>query len=331
MNSSGLVLADSWGREMGTRSAYMQSYAIRENTLNGIGGGTLNSENLGNNFRQWRDHQAAILQMQFQGMLINLIKYSNVPPTLNTAQLEIMLRSLGGGVCVGKDELGDLVILNRSDDLGWNYYGTAIPFFDQENYLSDKKVITNRNLKGDYVVFYNKLTFNDFYSTDYQIIEHYSGLLADIKATERMSIMQARTPMIIKSNKNGVTSQILMQKIYSGELAIDIDMQSDFENQLKSLPLNFPDRTQSMQNAYRNTLNEMLTLFGIYNNPETKKERLTAGESSANNHVIEAMGDIYFDARRQAVDLLNLAFGTKIEVQWNSTVATAFRDMITRR
>ncbi|MDU6788094.1 MAG: hypothetical protein E6422_08150, partial [Veillonella sp.] len=73
--------------------------------------------------------------------------------------------------------------------------------------------------------------------------------------------------------------------------------------------------------------NEMLTLFGIYNNPEQKKERMIDREASSNNHVIEGMGDIYFNARQHAVDLLNLAFGTDIKVQWNSTVASMFRDL----
>ncbi|WP_456301011.1 hypothetical protein, partial [Hafnia paralvei] len=99
------------------------------------------------------------------------------------------------------------------------------------------------------------------------------------------------------------------------------------QDKLAKVDLSVPDRTSSLQTAYRNTTNEMLTLFGVYNNPDQKKERMISGEASANNHVIEGMGDIYYNARRHAINLLNLAFGTEIEVQWNSTVATMFRNI----
>lgn len=327
-NNSVIKIYDKYGVETGQHSTFLKTYGARQEVILGILDETSTDNNMSNDFKEFERMQAEILKVQFQDMLINLFTYTNVPPTLNIAQLETTLRSFGGGVCVGKDDSGDIVILGRSDELGYNVYGDIMPsYFDSSNYLSNKKVITPRNLNGDYVAFYNKQSFLDFYSTDFQIVNHYCKMLATIKATERMNWLQMRSPYIIKGQKNGVNSQILLQKILSGEIAIDVDMDANIEGKIAKVDLSVPDRTSSLQTAYRNTTNEMLTLFGVYNNPDQKKERMISGEASANNHVIEGMGDIYYNARRHAVNLLNLAFGTEIEVQWNSTVATMFRNI----
>lgn len=320
---------DTYGMDTGQMSSFLQTYAGRQMMIEKVAGDSTSDQDLGNNFKEWERMTGNILKVQIHDMLVNLFNYKNVPPTLNTAQLETMLRQFGGGVCVGKDDLGDLVILGRADELGLNTYGTVVPsFFDNENnFMTNKKVITNRNLTGDYVVFYNKQSFSDFYSTDWRIVDHYANLLATIKATERMNILQMRSPYLFKGQKNGVNARIIMSKIYGGDLAIEMDQDFEMDGKLQKIDLNVQDRTGSLQQAYRNAFNEMLTLFGVYNNPEMKKERMISGEASANNHIIEGMGDIYFNARRHAVDLLNSAFGTEIEVEWNSTVATMFRQL----
>lgn len=319
-------LEDSWGYDTGVKAAYEQTYG---NARQEIGTVSTSDQNLGNNFKEFERMHTAILNMQIRDMLINLFEYENAPETLNTAQLEIMLRSFGGGVCVGKDYLGDLVILGRADELAFNYYGNVMPsIFDNQNeFLTNKKVITNRNLEGDFVVFYNKQSYLDFYSTDFAIVSHYAKLLATTKATERMNILQMRSPFFVKSPKNSMSGQIIQQKIMSGELFIDFDSDAEILDRMGKVDFNIPDRTSSLQQAYRNTFNELLTLFGVYNNPELKKERLTTGESSANNHIIEGMGDIYLNARRNAVELINLAFGTDIKVKWNSAVAEKMRNL----
>lgn len=320
-------LEDTWGYETGLASSFNNVMANRR--MNFYQGSSTSEDNSGNNYLQFESIQTNILIRQIKDMLINLFSYENVPSTLNIAQLETMLRQFGGGVCVGKDKLGDIVILGRADELGYNTYGNVIPsIFDANNsFLQNKRVITNRNLDGDYVVFYNKQSFDDFYETDYDIVTHYAKMLASIKATERMNIIQMRSPYIIKGKKNGVVGQVLQSKLQNGDLFIGVEDGSEFLEKIEKLDLNVTDRTPSLQNAYRNTYNEMLTLFGVYNNPEQKRERLIDKEASSNNHVIEAMGDIYFNARKHAVDLLNLAFGLNIKVKWNSTVATMFRDL----
>lgn len=326
-----MKIADSYGHRTGVQSAFEKTYAPRL-SLYDTNVNTTSNNNSGNDFIQFEKMHTAILNRQNKDMLINLFQYNKMPPTLNTAQLETMLRRMGGGVCVGHDDLGDLVILGQADGLGYNVYGNVVPsLFDGSNsYMSNKKMITNRNLKGDYVVFYNKQSYEDFYSTDFEIIEHYSALLATIKATERMNIIQMRVPYLYKGKKNSVVGNDVQAAYLSGDIFISVDENSDLENKLSKIDLRVDDRTSSLQMAYRNTFNEMLTLFGIYNNSEQKKERLTQGESSANNHVIEGMGDIYLNARRHAVDLLNSAFGYEIEVSWNSAVATMFRDLAKR-
>lgn len=321
-------ISDIWAYQTGLQGAFQQANAARL-SLSSSNVMTTSDQNLGNNFLQFERMHTAILTRQFKDMLINLFEYRNMPPTLNTAQLETLLRQFGGGVCVGKDNLGDLVVLGRAPSLGYNAYGDVIPGFDETTkHMINKKIITNRNLNGEYVVFYNKQSYEDFHSTDFEIIEHYAALLATIKATKRMNIIQMRVPYMLKGKKNGVVNQALMAAYLRGELFLEVDSAADPASNFSKLDFSVTDRTTSLHQTEKDEMNEMLTLFGIYNNSEQKKERLTQGESSANNHVIEGMGDIYLNARKHAVSLLNAAFGMEIEVGWNSSVATMFRDMV---
>lgn len=327
------MFKDTYARETGANSAYLKAYAQRSSVYQG--GSTTTEENWGNNFQAFERMHMALLTTQFRDLLVNLFRYDNLPPTVNGLQIEVMLRQSGGGVCVGLDELGDLVVLGRTDSLGYNVYGNVIPSFldNQNNFIINKQQVTHRSLsrpegqQGDFVVFYNKASYADFFSTDFDILDHYVKYLANIRATERMNTLQMRAPYVIKTKKGAIEAKLLKQIIFGGELAMDVDTDSDVLDRISKLDLNVTDRTSSLQNTYRTVMNEMLTLFGIYNNPESKKERLIDKEASSNNHVIESMGDIYFNARRDAVDLLNQRFGLDIKVSWNSTIATAFKNM----
>lgn len=324
-------IEDVWGHRTGVASSFRNVYAER---LYNYPSGTTSSDNQGNNFLEFEMMQTAILETQFQDMLVNLITYENVPPTFNTLQLETMLRQVGGGVCVGMNDLGELVVLGQSDELGYNNYGNVLPvFMDNNNSMKNRKLITPRNVntdEGDYVIFYNKQSFTDFYSTDFEIINHYCKLLATIKATERMNLLMFRLPYLIKGKKNGAFSKNFINRYMSGDIFIEIDEAVDIRNFIDKLDLNIPDRTGTCQKSYQNTLSEMITLFGVYNNPEHKKERLVSQEASANNHLIEAMGDIYFAPRRHACDLLNIRYDLDIKVKWNSSVASSFANIASK-
>lgn len=314
--------SDYWAHEKGLEEHFERSYSS-------IRGGSPMPQTGYNDFMAFEQNQFNIISRQNKDMLVNLIRYDNVPDTLNTAQLEIMLRSMGGIVCVGREKFtGDIVILDRNDEIGVNLYGGLIPgFFDSNSVLANKRVITDRNLGGDFVVFCNKQSLMDFHSSDFDIIDHYSSMLATIKATERMNWLQFRLPYLVQAPKNSMTGQTFMDKMQRGEMSIEIDSEVEFDKVLKKLDLRPTDQTISLQNAYRNTMNEMLTLFGVYNNPDQKAERKINAEQQSNNHIIEGMGDIYLNARRHSVELLNKAFGTEITVGWNSPVATMFRNM----
>lgn len=321
-----LQLFDKWGFETGRNSKYLQAFAARQNFYRGK---TVTDQNLANNFKEYERRQAWILINQIRDMLVNLFRYRDVPVSLNTAMLEMMLRQLAGGICVGKNEIGELVILGRADELGVNGYGSIIPstFDSGHMYLADKRVITPRNLDGDFVVFCNKQTATDFYSTDFSIVEHYCNEIANIKATARMNRIYMRAPWLLKSKKNSVEAQIIIQKILSGELVIEVDEDSNIEKDITKLELNTPVRLNDFRQEARSELYEMLNLFGIYNNPDLKKERMIDKEASANNHLTESMGDIYFNARRSAIDLINQRWGYDIKVEWNSTVANDLIDL----
>lgn len=125
-------LEDTWGYETGLASSFNNVMANRRRNF--YQGSSTSEDNSGNNYLQFESIQTNILIRQIKDMLINLFSYENVPSTLNIAQLETMLRQFGGGVCVGKDKLGDIVILGRADELGYNTYGNVIPsIFDANN------------------------------------------------------------------------------------------------------------------------------------------------------------------------------------------------------
>jgi hypothetical protein len=288
---------------------------------------------------QFEVNHANILSLQFRGMLPNLFGYLSTPTTFNTRQMEILLRSFaGGGVAIGLNQFDELVVLGTVSGIATNPYsefiGTTWDFSMSGDGVTGRYQITQRNInrvisgeldvmKG-FVVVTNKNTWLDWWQTDTQLIEHYAGLLAIIKTSERSNLIQARTPYIVKTSKDGIQAEIIKEKMLAGDLFFNVDSM-DFQSQIVPIPLNVPDKTATFQNSYSNTLNEMLTLLGIYNATESGMERLVAGQVSANSHITEVMGDIYLSARQKGIELCNLAFGTEMSVLYNQRVAQTFQ------
>ena len=69
-------------------------------------------------------------------------------------------------------------------------------------------------------------------------------------------------------------------------------------------------------------LNEFLSLMGIENSNEDKRERLVSNEVASNYGIVEINRNVYLNARREAVEKINRMFGRSIEVYFNSDVDT---------
>jgi hypothetical protein len=82
----------------------------------------------------------------------------------------------------------------------------------------------------------------------------------------------------------------------------------------------------NLQIAKSKIWNETMTLLGINNANQEKRERLVADEVSANDSQIMAVRNSSLSARQYAVELINKKYDLKVEVEWNETAPMGMTD-----
>lgn len=270
-----------------------------------------------------------------------LISYVNTPLTLDGLQSELLLRSWGGGgIALGHNEVGDFMVLGTVNGMtanpwsgflatSWDFKA-LLPSTDSSKYYQ----ITRQNLpqvqsgeldpRYGFVVLTNKNSYFNWFDTDFDLIDHYTGYLALIKRIERGNLIQSQTPNAITGVPEGVEQDMVRSKYLMGDIFWDIDVDGSAID-VSAMPLDVRDNTQRVQMAYKTNFNELLTLLGVYNATDQGMERMVAGQVSANNHVIELMGDTYLSGRQRGLYLANDAWGYEMDVIYNQRVAQTFK------
>jgi hypothetical protein len=82
----------------------------------------------------------------------------------------------------------------------------------------------------------------------------------------------------------------------------------------------------NLQIAKSKIWNETMTLLGINNANQEKRERLVADEVSANDSQIMAVRNSSLSAREYAVEQINSKYGLNVEVNWNESAPMGMTD-----
>ena len=150
------------------------------------------------------------------------------------------------------------------------------------------------------------------------IIFHYADKLSTIDRTVDINLMQQRIPFIVSASETQrKTAATMMRNWTEGELAIfttdginPMDMVQAFNTGISD------DLVLNTLLAKQKVWNECLTLLGINNANQDKRERLVSDEVAANDEQVEASRGMGLKTRQVAAEEINRMFKLNVRCEW---------------
>lgn len=263
----------------------------------------------------------------------NRFSWEGLPEEIDKRFLELELFRHALVVFFWDDEYDKYFALRGAGAGKWNMYDNPIDFRVIGNTMMNRTLKAGagqisapvdelsedaKNMEGCVPIWGNTLR-----TPDWDIVMLQSTKLAEIETTIEITLQAMRKPVLfaVDDNEKQTFMNIWRQhkegqpvifgtETLSGAIGDKIQM---FDLGVdKELVLN-------LQVAKSKIWNETMTLLGINNANQEKRERLVADEVSANDSQIMAVRNSAISARQYACDLINEKYGLKISVEWNDT------------
>jgi hypothetical protein len=259
---------------------------------------------------------------KFERLLRSLFKWNNLPKGVSQRFIEDKLFHNG------------LLIFYKSPKLGFYVITIATPIgFNAYEEPTAYKSITVNGL-SEYVPAIDCVPiWNDmFMESNVNNVNFFAKSLSNIKKTFDINLEQLKNPYLISCpDGQRTTVQAVMNKKTNGEPYILVDDSFDQLNRVNVFDLKIQSHLKELTEAKKEVMNEGLTFFGINNVNVVKAERLVTGEANQNNEEIDLNVGFMYEAREQAVKLINERFGLNIEVEINKDIEKEIQNFMSEK
>lgn len=241
----------------------------------------------------------------------NRFKWTNLPKSINPRFLELELFRHALAIFYWDKDFGCYLALAGSGNGGLNHYEEPVSYTTYGNkYIS-------KTLKGTDCV---PIWANMLRCPDLDIVTVYAQRLAELDATIRINSKNLRKSKVIIADENqrlswqNINRQIDegVEVIY-GTSALDITQAQVFD--FGSDPVGL----LNLMIAKSKLWNECMTMLGINNANQDKKERLVADEVAANDDQVFATRGIALNSRKLACEIINEKYrypdGSPLEIE----------------
>lgn len=246
-------------------------------------------------------------------LAVNTIEWTDLPDTIDTRYLEMILCNKGLAVFFKDQELDQYLALNVMISDKWNVY----------NIPTGREAYAVNGYHNKLDISNSVIIFNNYLHTPTIIdLEIYARKLYEVDRAIDVNIIGQKTPHIVKCSENQrlVLENLFMN--YQGNIPFIFgDKSMNFEN-LDTIDITTPYVTDKLQIARRQIFNDALTYLGIENNSNEKAERMVTNESLSNLGAIEAARKTRLNARQQACALINKMFGLNVSVKYRVPLTT---------
>ena len=248
-------------------------------------------------------------------LAINRFEWKGMPDEIDTRFLEFTLCRNALSVFFHDEQYGRYFALQGSGSGRWNMYDNPIAFTVVGNGMISRQLAAR-----DCVPIWG----NALRTPDADIIAIYSTKLAQVERTIEINLNAARMPFLITVEEGQrLTMENLMRQVMEGQPAI---FGSENMLQGKALAESIQlmntgidrDLVLNLQIAKSKMWNECMTLLGINNANQDKRERLVADEISANDSQISSVRAISLNARQQACDIINSKYALNVSCEWRA-------------
>lgn len=252
----------------------------------------------------------------------NRFNWVGLPDEIDKRFLELELFRRALTVFFWDDTYDRYFALRGSGAGKWNMYDNPVSF----NVIGNTMI--NRMLKaGDDCI---PIWANTMRTPDWDIVMLQSTKLAEVERTIEITLSLMRMPYIIGVDDNERLSFInMLRQVQEGQLAVfgTQGLTESIKDKVNLLDVGIDkEMVLNLQIAKSKIWNETMTLLGINNANQEKRERLVADEVSANDSQIMAVRNSSLSARVYAVELINKKFGLNIDVEWNESAPMGMTD-----
>lgn len=161
---------------------------------------------------------------------------------------------------------------------------------------------------------------------DWDIITIYAQRIAEMDRTIEINAEQLRHSKILKTTTNTAQSiRNISRQLREGNPVIEIDVSTmDPTDAIEVFDMGLDhDQLLNLHIVRTREWAECMTLLGINNSNQDKKERLTAAETAGNDDVIATIRETNLKARRIACDQINEKYGLNVSVEYTTDMKTA--------
>lgn len=250
-------------------------------------------------------HQRTILEL-----MMNRFQWEGFPPEINVRWLELSIAEFGLAVFFQDRRLDRFFAMRGSPTGQLNLVGDPVQYIVYGNGAYPPQTL---GIKDCVPIWGNYTRIPD---TD--IIQIYAKKFANIDRTIEINAQNARRGKVMKMNENSQLSFANIDKqINDGAPTIKITDALSINDMYDVIDFGINPATITELSILRGRLwNELLTLLGINNANQDKKERLVAAEVSGNDDSITSLRAIHLNARRAACDQINDMYGLDVSVDY---------------
>lgn len=256
----------------------------------------------------------------FTELAIARFKWKNLPETVSPRFLELTLFNQGLAVFYKNKKFDQYMAVRGTPSGEWNAYDDPTSFrpYGNTELVGDVELAYGRAKKECVPIWSNSLRL-----PDWDIAMLYATRIARVERTVDINLNALRKPFMFAVDESERLSFLNMwkqldegQPAIFGTRAMSAQAIGDkvhlFDMRISDqLPLN-------LHRIKREMWNECMTLLGINNSNQDKRERLVADEVSANNEQVSIARNVSMEARLAACEEINKLYpDLDITVEWN--------------
>lgn len=268
--------------------------------------------NRGNFQRNRVNDEQALTERMYKRILTeacaNRFTWIGLPDSVDPRFLELTLFYQGLAVFYWDDDYDKYFVLRATGTGPLNHYDNPTRFTVTGG--SGRGMI-NKNLKGADCV---PIWSNYLRSTDMDIVLLYSRKLAAMDRTIEIAADAMRyTAVVAADEKERLSYANAMRQRSEGQPIVFATKGFDMSQIQAFNVAPHPEALPNLLIAKSRMWNECMTMLGINNSNQDKRERLVADEVAANDDQIKATRDMNMNARLQAVEQINTKYGLSVE------------------
>lgn len=248
---------------------------------------------------------------------ISMFEWKNLPPTIDSRYIELMLFEKGSVVYFDDEAIGNLCLDCISQGQ-----------FDVYGYPKNRRAYSSYNQYSRELNESNSvIVWNNFLRTNSQlVVKMYAKRLYNIDRVIDINVNSQKTPVAILASPQQRLTMKNLYKEYDGNAPFIFGDKNLDLNGIKAISTGAPYVADSLYALKTQIWNEALTYLGISNVNTVKKERLISDEVQRNLGGTIASRYSRLQSRKDAVQKINKMFNTNIEVDYRDDV---YSDLIT--